>query len=141
MPKWWPWGRSKHPDPEPAAPAIRPEPAWHRLPAVQRTVGDIEPTAQLQGFTAVADHFAEPRIHRPAAVTLRRTRRPVVGAGCGTRLRRRRGTPDQRSGGTDAPITDMGAEIADRGQRAHLGSELQRSSAADEITPAGDLSG
>ena len=52
MPKWWPWGRSKHPDTEPAAPAVRPEPAWHRLPAVQRTVGDIEPTAQLRGFTA-----------------------------------------------------------------------------------------
>ena len=51
MPKWWPWGRSKHPDPELAAPATRPEPAWHRLPAVQRTVGDIEPTAHLQGFT------------------------------------------------------------------------------------------
>ena len=51
MPKWWPWGRSKHPDPEPIAPAIRPEPAWHRLPPVQRTVGDIEPTAHLQGFT------------------------------------------------------------------------------------------
>ena len=51
MPKWWPWGRSKHPDPEPIAPAIRPEPAWHRLPAVQRTVGDIETTTHLQGFT------------------------------------------------------------------------------------------
>ena len=52
MPKWWPWGRSKRPDPEPAAPAIRSEPAWHRVHAVQRTVGDIEPTAQLQKFTA-----------------------------------------------------------------------------------------
>jgi hypothetical protein len=52
MPKWWPWGRSKHPDPEPAAPAFRSEPAWHRLAPVQRTIGDIEPTAHLQGFTA-----------------------------------------------------------------------------------------
>lgn len=51
MPKWWPWGRSKHSDPEPAAPVSRPEPAWHRLPVIQRTVGAIEPTAHLQGFT------------------------------------------------------------------------------------------
>ena len=50
MPNWWPWGRSKHPDPELAAPATRPESAWHRLPAVQRTIGDIETTAHLRGF-------------------------------------------------------------------------------------------
>ena len=50
MPKWWPWGRSKHPDPELAAPATRPESAWHRLPAVQRTIGDIDTTAHLRGF-------------------------------------------------------------------------------------------
>jgi hypothetical protein len=51
MPKWWPWGRSKRPDPELAAPATRPEPAWHRLPAVQPTVGGIDSTVFLQGFT------------------------------------------------------------------------------------------
>ena len=50
MPKWWPWGRSKHPDPELTAPASRPEPAWHRLPAIQRMIGDIDPTVHLQGF-------------------------------------------------------------------------------------------
>jgi hypothetical protein len=51
MPKWWHWGRSKRPDPELAAPATRPEPAWHRLPAAQPTVGGIDPTVHLQGFT------------------------------------------------------------------------------------------
>jgi hypothetical protein len=52
MPEWWPWGRSKRPDPELAAPATtRPEPAWHRLPAVEPMVGGIEPTVHLQGFT------------------------------------------------------------------------------------------
>ncbi|MDT5091983.1 MAG: hypothetical protein QOH60_1346 [Mycobacterium sp.] len=55
MPKWWPanwgWGRSKSPAAEPTAAAVRREPAWHRLPSIQRTVGDIEPTAQFDGFT------------------------------------------------------------------------------------------
>jgi hypothetical protein len=65
MPKWWPWGRSKQPDPKPAAPAIPQQPAWHGLPAVQRTVGDIEPTAHLQGFTASLTTSQNPGFTRP----------------------------------------------------------------------------
>ena len=52
MPKWWPWGRSTRAAPDPVATAARPEPTWHRLPVIQRTVGDIEPTARLEDFNA-----------------------------------------------------------------------------------------
>ena len=62
MPKWWPWGRSKHPDPELAAPATQPESAWHRLPAVQRTIGDIETTAHLRGFAESLTTSQDPGI-------------------------------------------------------------------------------
>jgi hypothetical protein len=53
---WWPFGRSDRPDgnapASPPAPAVTAEPAWRRLAPVQRTVGDIEPTAQFGGFNA-----------------------------------------------------------------------------------------
>ena len=52
MPKWWPWGRLTRAAPDPVATAARPEPTWHRLPVIQRTVGDIEPTARLEDFNA-----------------------------------------------------------------------------------------
>jgi hypothetical protein len=68
MPKWWPWRGSKHPAPEPAAPAARAEPAWHRLPSIQRTVGDIEPTAQLQGFTESLTTSQNPGLTGPLEV-------------------------------------------------------------------------
>jgi hypothetical protein len=52
MPKWWPWGRSRQQAPEPAPPVRRAEPAWQRLPAIQRTIGEIDSTTRLSDFTA-----------------------------------------------------------------------------------------
>lgn len=65
MPRWWPWGRSKHPEPAPATPAVRPEPAWHRLPGVQRTVTDMQSTAHLEGFTASLTTSQNPGLTGP----------------------------------------------------------------------------
>lgn len=63
MPKWWPWGRSAPAESKPAAAAAPPpEPSWQRLPAVQRTVGDLDTTAQLAGFTASLTTSQDPRL-------------------------------------------------------------------------------
>lgn len=72
MPKWWPWARSERPamPTEPSAPvaADRPPAAWRRLAPIQRTVGDIEPTAQFAGFAETLTTSANPAFTRPMAL-------------------------------------------------------------------------
>uniref|UniRef100_UPI0037C7F4FE hypothetical protein n=1 Tax=Mycolicibacterium sp. TaxID=2320850 RepID=UPI0037C7F4FE len=73
MPKWWPWGRSARQTApvEPAtqaAPVSGGQPAWQRLAPVQRTVGDIEPTAQFEGFTDSLTTSQNPGFTRPVSL-------------------------------------------------------------------------
>src|SRR6185503_5759074 len=65
MPKWWPWGRSTHPDPTPAAAVAQREPAWQRLAPLQRTLGDLQTTAHLQGFSTSLTTSQNPAVTGP----------------------------------------------------------------------------
>ncbi|MBN3453246.1 hypothetical protein JNN96_04360 [Mycobacterium sp. DSM 3803] len=86
MPKWWPWGRSARQTApvEPAtqsAPVGGGQPAWQRLAPVQRTVGDIEPTAQFEGFTESLTTSQNPGFTRPVSLlTADHTGIPVLDA-------------------------------------------------------------
>lgn len=67
MPKWWPFGRAKQINADdsaaPVAAAIAPvQPAWRSLPAIQRTVGDIESTTRLGGFNEALTTSQDPTL-------------------------------------------------------------------------------
>jgi hypothetical protein len=67
MPKWWPFGRSMRADTDEPAAAVAPatvvtEPAWRRLPAIQRTVGDIESTTRLAEFNGALTTSQNPMV-------------------------------------------------------------------------------
>lgn len=143
MPQWWPWGRSKRsvPEltapatrPEPAAPTTRPEPAWHRLPAIQRTVGDIEPTTHLQGFTATLTTSQNPGFTRPLQLLAAEHSDPLPVLDVVRDSARVTAQPvSARSAPTKQPQT--WAPRVPTAQRAHLGSGPTIQRTADVTLP------
>ena len=127
MPKWWPWGRSSRTAPDPVATAARPEPTWHRLPVIQRTVGRLRPRHR-GGLQRFADHRAEPGTDGPAGGALREAPRTVAGwTRCATRSARpltNRTVPPRR------PSNNKWSRSC-RSRRAHLGSVPAVQRAAD----------
>jgi len=133
MHSWWPWSRPKKTASNAPAPSSTGEPAWQRLPVMQRTFGGIEPTARLKEFKSSLTTSQNPGSTSPMSVLSDNhpEQIPVLQL-----IRESIGAAVQRTSSPPIPIPRPRTWLrnAPAGRGAHLGPSpvVQRAEQADD---------